>query len=357
MTVARYGWDAHFAKCFEPFRRQGFQAGRVISENKNHFRLLTSEGEFQAKCSGGMFYRSSGKGDLPVVGDWVAYKKIEKGEATGRIQHVLERKSKFSRKIPGKLTQEQPVAANVDTIFLISGLDNNYNLRRIERYLTLAWESGSTPVILLNKSDVCDNVEAKIREVEMVSGLATIHVISALHKTGLAELKQYLGEGKTVAALGSSGTGKSTLLNSLLGLSVQATKETGVAGKGMHTTRLRELFILPSGTLFIDTPGMRELQLWNAESGIEDSFADISVLSNNCRFADCQHRNEPGCAVKAAVDSGELNERRFQNYLGMQKELEHLDQRQDTKAILEKKASDKRFGKMLKRMKKTKIKP
>ena len=356
MTVARYGWDSHFSRCFEPYKRKGFHAGRVISENKNHFRLLTTDGEVQAKCTGSMFYRSSGKGDLPVVGDWVAFKLVKQGEETGRIQHVLDRKSKFSRKITGKVTREQPVAANVDTIFLVSGLDSNFNLRRIERYLTLAWESGSTPVILLNKSDVCSSVEAKIHEVEMVSGLATIHLISALYQQGLSQLEPYLTPGKTVAALGSSGTGKSTLLNSLLGQRVQQTKETGVAGKGMHTTRLRELFILPGGALFIDTPGMRELQLWNADSGLEDTFSDIVMLANECRFADCQHQSEPDCAVKKAVDSGDLDKKRYENYINMQKELLNLDARQDKKSMLEKKATEKRFGKMIKRFKKNKKK-
>lgn len=350
-ALEQYGWDDHFAGHFGEFKRTGYSAGRVASQIKNHYRLLTGEGEIPATCSGGMFHRATGKGDLPTVGDWVAFKTVEAGEKMARIQHVLPRKSKFSRKVVGKTVMEQPVAANVDTVFLMSSLDGEYNLRRIERYLTMTWESGSQPVVLLNKADICDDVEEYQREAEEVVIGVPVHVISALRSTGLEQLAHYLERGMTVAMLGSSGVGKSTLLNTLMGEELQRVDEMGVIGKGKHTTRRRELFILPSGAMMIDTPGMREIQLWNAEEGLVDTFLEIEEIGRNCRFSDCRHQDEPDCAVKAAVEEGTIPRKRYENFLKMQGELEYLDSKQDHKAMLERKAKDKRLAKLIKKIK------
>lgn len=350
-ALEQFGWDEQFADHFREFEQAGYSAGRVASQIKNHYRLLTGEGELPAACSGGMFHRASGKSDLPTIGDWVAFKTIAAGEKMARIQHVLPRKSKFSRKIAGKTVMEQPVAANVDSVFLMSSLDGEYNLRRIERYLTLTWESGARPVVLLNKADICEDAKSYQREAEEVVIGVPIHVISALRNTGLEQLNRYLQKGSTVAMLGSSGVGKSTLLNTLVGEELQKVEEMGVIGKGKHTTRRRELFILPSGAMMIDTPGMREIQLWNVEEGLLDTFLEIDEMGKRCRFSDCRHQDEPDCAVKEAVEEGTIPRKRYENFLKMQGELEYLDSKQDHKAMLERKAKDKRLAKLIKKIK------
>lgn len=341
LTLAHYGWDDHFALHFEPLAAEGFRAGRVASEIKNHYRLLTAEGEMPARAAGKMFHDATGKADMPVVGDWVAFRLLDGPEPIGRIQRILPRRTKFSRKIAGTTTAEQPVAANIDTVFIMSGLDDNFNLRRIERYLTLAWESGAAPVILLNKEDLCPVAQQRHDEAQAIAGAAPVLVISALYRHNLEQVEEFLRPGRTAAMLGSSGVGKSTLLNALAGSEIAKVGEIGVAGKGTHTTRTRQLYILPTGALLIDTPGMREIQLWNAEEGMADSFADIATLGADCRFADCRHRDEPGCAVKIAVESGHLNRERYENYLRLQGELRALESRIDRKAMLEKKKSDR----------------
>lgn len=353
MTLEKYGWNDFFEQYYREHEKKGFKAARVISENKAHYRLLTTDGELPARVAGRLFHTSTGKSDLPVVGDWVIYKVPPGPEPLGRIHHALPRKSLFSRKIPGRVTREQPVAANIDTIFLITGLDDNFNLRRIERYLALAWESGAYPVVLLNKMDICPESQKRLEQTLEVAAAVPVYVISALQENGLDQLGQYLQEGRTVAMLGSSGVGKSTLLNTLHGKKLQRVDEIGVIGKGKHTTRLQELFLLPSGAMLIDTPGMREIQLWNVDDGMADSFPDIEELALECRFSDCHHISEPDCAVRMAVDQGYLDAKRYDNYLRLRRELEELESRQDRKAMLQKKAEIKSFHKHIKQVKKT----
>lgn len=352
MTLQRYGWNDYFEQQYQQSQLNKLTPGRVAQEIKNHYRLLTADGEISARAAGRMFYHSEGKGDLPTVGDWVLYKIDDGPEALGRIAEVLPRKSIFYRKLPGRAVREQPVAANIDIVFLMTGLDQNFNLRRIERYLTLAWESGANPVILLNKVDICPQAVARQAAAEEVAAGVPVHVISALYGDGLDELDQYLQPGKTVAMLGSSGVGKSTLLNALYGKKIQDVKDIGVAGKGVHTTRTRELFLLPNGAMLIDTPGMREIQLWSVDEGFGEAFPEIEQLAGNCRFDDCTHTHEPGCAVREAVENDRIPKKRYENYVGMRKEMEALEGRKDHKAILERKARDRRFGKMIKRFKK-----
>jgi ribosome biogenesis GTPase len=353
MDLEKWGWNEHFSDHFEPYALKNFTPGRVISENMNHIRLLTESGEIMAKSSGALYYKSKNKGDLPAVGDWVAAKIKHDPETYGVIHAVLPRKSKFSRKIPGRTTVEQTLAANIDTVFIVMGLDTNFNLRRVERFLTVGWESGAQPVVLLNKEDLAENSKELEEQTLSISGIAPVHTISALNDSNLNILEQYLAPATTTAILGSSGVGKSTLLNRLIGEEIQETRELNVAQKGMHTTRIREMFFLENGAMIIDTPGLRELQLWNVEEGLTDTFQDIEEHSKNCRYNDCRHRQEPGCAVKIAVENGEIPAKRYENYLSMHEELDRLSQKLDKKAQLEQKQKDKRLNKLIKNMKKT----
>jgi ribosome biogenesis GTPase len=271
------------------------------------------------------------------VGDWVALSpRWDEGKAT--IHALLPRKTKFSRRAvlsggmpeTGGRTDEQVLAANVDTVFLVSGLDRDFNVRRIERYLAVAWDSGAAPVIILNKADLCEKLAAKLQEVEAVAIGVPIHPVSATENQGLETLQTYLGAGKTVVFLGSSGVGKSTIINCLLGSErqkVHAVREDD--SRGRHTTAHRELIVLPEGGMVIDTPGLREIELWSNEEGLEKIFGDIEQLAASCRFRDCRHQGEPGCAIRQALDDGSLDAGRYDNYLKLQRELKHLALRQE----------------------------
>jgi ribosome biogenesis GTPase / thiamine phosphate phosphatase len=333
MALTELGWHAGLDAAFRSFAAAGFEPARVAVAYGATFRVYTQDGEELADLAGRLRHEATGRRDLPAVGDWVAVKRttIDGGRAT--IHGVVPRKSLFSRKAAGDETTEQIVAANVDTVFLLTGLDRDFNLRRIERYLVMSWESGASPVIVLNKADLADDVDQRRDEVRAIALGVPILVMSARERTGLEQLDEYLQAGQTIAVLGSSGVGKSTLINRLLGEDRLRTNEVRDSDqRGRHTTTHRELVRLPGGALLIDTPGMRELQLWSADTGVAEAFDDIAVLGRDCHFADCAHETEPRCAVKQAVAEGRLDAERLASYHKLQKELSWLAVRQDALA-------------------------
>jgi ribosome biogenesis GTPase / thiamine phosphate phosphatase len=352
------GWDERVAAEFAPYAARGLEPARVALEHQHIYRLYTKDGECLARVRGKIRHQAEARDAFPAVGDWVAIEPIEtrsesvdarsesadrrsestdtRSESTARetspdgeaaIEAVLPRRSRFSRKSAGDLTEEQVIAANIDVVFLVSGLDRDFNLRRIERYLVTAWDGGAQPVVLLNKADLVENPAALVEEVQTIAGGSPVHAISTKSGLGLEVFDTYMRVGVTAAFLGSSGVGKSSLINALIGETRQ--RVAGVREKdqrGRHTTTHRELLILPRGGLIIDTPGMREMQLWE---GTLDAFQDIQEIGTACHFRDCRHEQEPRCAVRTAVDEGRLAPGRLASFQKLQRELEHQAARQD----------------------------
>ncbi|HEX7174496.1 MAG TPA: ribosome small subunit-dependent GTPase A [Pyrinomonadaceae bacterium] len=344
MQLEKYGWNDFFVEGFAPYAAEGYGVGRILLQHNKIYVLYTEDGEMEAEVTGRLRHEAAGPHELPAVGDWVATR--ERGtDGTLMIHAVLPRSSKFSRKVSGSRTDEQVVAANVDTVFLVAGLDGDYNPRRIERYLIMAWESGARPIVVLNKSDL-DPAGAAERavEVEAVAPGVAIVLLSAKHDEQLAQLAPFVGPGRTVALMGSSGVGKSTIVNRLAGSDVQRTAEVRVGdSRGRHTTTHRQLILLPGGGLVIDTPGMRELQLLVSERGMRETFEEIETLAAQCRFTDCRHAEERDCVVRAALADGTLDAERYANYQKMLGEMRHTAVRQDQRAAQEEKSRVKRL--------------
>ena len=340
------GWSEFFAANFESYAEEGFTCGRVALEHKNLFRLYTQHGEVIAEIAGKLRHEATSRRDLPAVGDWVVIRaRPESGRAM--IHAVLPRRTSFARKIAGSRTEEQIVGANVDTVFLFTSLNQDFSLRRIERYLLIAWESGANPIIILSKSDLCDGVTGPIDEMQSVARGVPIHAISVVTGNGLQDIAQYFKRGQTVAFLGSSGVGKSTLINHLTGfdrLKVQTVRESDDRGK--HTTTHRELVLLPSGGLVLDTPGMRELQLWEGDDSLQLVFDDIEALAARCFFSDCQHQDEPQCAVREALAAGEIDAGRYESYEKLQKELNYVARRKDKLSEIAEKKKWKKLSRL-----------
>lgn len=337
------GWGEPFASAFAEAKAGRFPA-RVAVEHRNRYLLLGPDGELEAKLTGRMRLQLERTGERPVPGDWVV---VHRRQDAVVIEETLPRRTRFSRKVAGRTTEEQVMAANIDTIFLATALNGDLNPRRLERYLLLTWESGANPVVLLTKADLASEIEPAVEIVRSVAFSVPVHVISSRQQRGLEELQQYLVPGQTVAVLGSSGVGKSTLINALLGVEKLRTGEVREDGRGRHTTTYRELVQLPSGALIIDTPGLRELQLWDGGESIQDAFTDIAELAQQCRFGDCAHESEPGCAVRAAVERGELPADRLESFHRLQRELAHIEEKTDIRLRAERARNERAADRLL----------
>jgi ribosome biogenesis GTPase / thiamine phosphate phosphatase len=340
--LAQLGWTPAFEEQFVPFAADGLEPARVAVEHRDAYVVYTARGERPAELSGRLRHAAAERGDLPAVGDWVATTATD----PALVQAVLPRRSKFSRMAATDhgQTVEQVVAANVDVVLLTAGLDGDFNARRLERYLALGWESGATPVVVLTKLDLCDDPESALLEVAPVAIGVPVHAVSNVTGEGIAELAGYFTEGRTVAALGSSGVGKSSLVNRLAGEELMATGDLRADGRGRHTTTNRQLLVLPGGGLFLDTPGMRELRLWESEEGLASTFDDVAAAAANCRFADCSHEREPDCGVQASLADGSLDQERYVSWRKLQNELRHLAIKQDARLRSEARKEWRRFA-------------
>lgn len=344
--LSDYGWNDFFELHFQPYSRSGYKAGRVVLEYNHLYRVYTEQRELLADIAGKLRHEAASRADLPVVGDWVVVQPRSE-EAKATIHAVLPRQSKFVRKVAGSRTEEQIVGANIDTVFLVTSLNQDFNLRRLERYLVVALESGASPVIVLSKADLCDEVEEKLALIQTMAKDVPVHAISVIEQNGLEVLKPYFRHGRTVALLGSSGVGKSTLINHLIGRDLQKVKEVREHdGRGQHTTTHRELILLPQGGLVLDTPGMRELRLWEGEESLHLAFDDVEELARSCYFTDCQHRDEPRCAIREALSEGTLDAARYESYEKLQKELKHVALKQDVNAQITEKKKWKKLSRL-----------
>lgn len=345
MKLEDLGWNEHFQAQLAD-SDPGLLPARVWRQDINQYHLLTADGDCTAVLPGRFRNEIISKAQLPTVGDWV----LLSGEPGSLVvQRLLDRFSKFSRKEAGDTVDEQVVAANIDYAFVVTGLDDNFNANRIERYLLLARHSQSTPIIILNKADLCDHVQAYIAELQSFAMDTPIHILTALERDSVEQLREYLGPGKTGALLGSSGVGKSTITNALLGYEHLETGDVREGdSKGRHTTTYREMCVLPGGGLLIDTPGMREIQMWADETAVSEAFSDVEEILLRCRFSDCKHNSEPGCAVQGAIEDGSLDIERLDSYQRFQRELAHLEEKYDAGARAQKRKSRRKFAKLIK---------
>jgi ribosome biogenesis GTPase / thiamine phosphate phosphatase len=345
--LAALGWSPSRAEEFVPHAAAGCVPARVAAQHRGGYVVYAESGERPAEVAGQLRHAALGPADLPAVGDWVAVRDTAEADAA-TIHAVLPRRTAFSRKAAGEAV-EQVVAANVDVAFLVGAFGADLNVRRLERYLAAGWDSGADPVVVLNKSDLADDLAGATAEVEAVAFGAPVHVVSAADGTGLDALVRHLEGNRTAALLGSSGVGKSSLVNRLLGSERQDVADLRGDGKGRHTTTHRELIPLPGGGLVLDTPGMRELGLWDAGDGVDQTFADVAELAAACRFRDCAHEGEPGCAVLAAVADGRLAAERLESYRKLLRELRHLEVKGDPRALAEARRRRRRFARSLRR--------
>lgn len=297
--------------------------GRISAQHREIYKVITEYGEIFAEISGKMNYSSKNTTYYPAVGDWVLVDRYTDQNGNGIIHHVLTRKSCFERKVAGVKTDSQIIATNIDTVLICMSLNKDFNIRRLERYISVAWDSMATPVIVLTKSDLCNDIESKLLDVRSVAIGIDILVTSSIQEEGYSHIKDYIKKGKTVAFIGSSGVGKSTLINRLLNEETLKTNSTRNDDRGKHTTTHRQLFLVPDGGVVIDTPGMRELGIVSGD--LDKSFSDIEEIAKRCKFSDCIHENEPKCAVIEAIEKGLLDRERLQSYKKLQRELKYIE--------------------------------
>ncbi|MFH1197735.1 MAG: ribosome small subunit-dependent GTPase A [bacterium] len=329
-----FGWSNYFEENFQSLKSKDFACGRVIIENKTNYLVVTEFGEVQAEVNGKLLFESESGLSLPKVGDWVTLMLYDEN-TKGIIHEVLPRQTKISRKSVDKKLAEQVIAANIDVALIVMSLDDNYNLNRLERYLVSVLESNVEPVIVLNKTDLCDNSEIKITEVQKLAGEFKVIGLSVITKTGFDDFKKIFQPGITYVFIGSSGVGKSTIINYLLGEEKFKTNEVRIFdSKGRHTTTKREMVLLSQGGVLIDTPGMKQFGLWTASSGIAKTFSSFEDFASTCKYADCTHTHENECGIKDAVAAGVISEKRYENYTKLRKELDYVERQNDlTKQI------------------------
>jgi len=326
--LAALGWDRRLDALFAEHAARGLLPARVLSEQRGSYQVAGPTGELTATITGRFRNDVTRAEDYPAVGDWLALAPAVTGQAL--VQAVLPRRSRFARPARGDIPGAQVVAANVDMVFVVAALDHDFNLRRLERYMALAWSSGAEPVILLNKADLCQEVGERLAEVRGVAPGVPVYALSARDGSGIEPIEPLLEAGRTVALIGSSGVGKSTLVNALLGWQRQATRDVRADDqRGRHTTTRRELIVLPSGALLIDSPGMRAVGMWDVDEGLASAFADVEQFASACRFSDCTHGSEPGCAVQAAIERGDLAETRLHSQQRLARESAALARRVD----------------------------
>ena len=357
MDLHVLGWNDFFQTHWNAHAGKGLQPARVVEEQKEAYRVLGEFGEIAAEITGRFRHKAGDRSEFPVVGDWVVVDATP-SDGKGRVHEILPRRSKLSRKAAGARAVEQVLVSNVDVAFVVMSLNADLNPRRLERYLGTIWEGGALPVVLLSKADLCADRQSAAEGIEGRSPGVGIHMLSSRTGEGLNALEAYTRPGKTVVFLGSSGVGKSTLINRLLGSEEQKTLEIRDGDdRGRHATTYRRLFVLPGGGLLIDTPGMRELQLWGSDSELEDTFDEIGELSVQCRFNNCGHDTEPGCAVLEAIARGTLAQDRLLNYRKLKREQQFLDRRRDQAVQAEQKKIWKQRHRALKQHYKLKSEP
>ncbi len=330
MQLEHIGWNSHFAEPLSSLGRPDLSPARVSREERTGYQIITPLGERFAQITGQLRHDARDRLELPTVGDWVGARIPENNGDQATIDVLLPRRGCLVRKSAGQTTTVQVIAANIDVLFLVMGLDGDFSVHRLERYLTITYESGAQPVVLLNKADLCDDVDEKVAEIQLAAIGVPVHTLIASEGTGIDEVRQYFADGQTVALVGSSGVGKSTVINAILGEErLKVGEVMNEDGRGRHTTTWRHLVPIPGGGVLIDTPGMRELQLWAGEESLDYSFSDIAALAENCRFNDCKHLQEPGCAVRQAVDDDGLDAARLESFHKLQRELRFLASKQD----------------------------
>ena len=321
VDLATLGWNPFFEDAFVKHRAAGLVPARVATEDKNFYTIVGEAGETIAVITGRLHLKKGNRTALPKVGDWVAVNRPGAGEQT-LVHAVLPRRTTLSRKLPGREAEEQVIATNLDVVFVVQAMDSTFNLRRLERFLVMVHEGGAQPVVLLNKTDLCDDPDAQVAAVQAAAGTTPVIPVCAKTGKGTGKMRAFVTAGTTVAFIGTSGVGKSSLINRLLGEATQATLEVrSEDSKGRHTTTWRELIPLPSGGLVVDTPGMREFHMWVAGDGLESAFADVVQFASHCRFRDCQHQKEPDCAVRAALAEGKITAERYDSFSKLQREL------------------------------------